>query len=235
MTDGKNGVYTLLSDNRVKSLTQYNLTARSMKSITDIIPTGSIIPVCTINNPDRAVPLARTLYDGGIHFIEITLRTEGAFTAAQNVINDCPDVCVGIGTVTSVDQLYRAKETGAQFCVSPGITERLIRAADELNMPYLPGASTVSEVILGRELGLRHLKFFPAEMSGGIRMLKVFREIFPGTSFCPTGGVDEKNADAYLQLENVFSIGGSWLAPPEKIDTADWESIKQVIQLIACK
>ena len=206
-----------------------------MKSITDIIPTGSIIPVCTINNPDRAVPLARTFQDCGIHFIEITLRTEGAFTAAQNVINECPDMHVGIGTVTSVDQLYRAKETGARFCISPGMTERLVRAAHELNLPYLPGVGTVSEVMSARELGLLHLKFFPAEMSGGIRMLNIFRQLFPGTSFCPTGGVDEKNAGAYLQLENVFSIGGSWLAPAEKIDNADWESIKNTIQRIARK
>ena len=200
MTDGKNGVYTLLSDNRVKSSTQYNLTACSMKYITDIIPAGSIIPVCTVNDPGKAVPLAQTLQACGINFIEITLRAEGAFTAAQNVIDECPDMLVGIGTITEVEQLRRAKKTGAQFCVSPGMTERLIRTADELNLPYLPGVSTISEVMFARELGLRHLKFFPAELSGGIRTLKVFRELFPETSFCPTGGLDENNAKDYLQL-----------------------------------
>ena len=204
-----------------------------MKSITDIIPAGSIIPVCTVNDPGMAVPLAQTLQDCGINFIEITLRTGGAFAAAQNVIDECPDMYAGIGTVTEADQLRRAKEAGAHFCVSPGMTERLVRTAEELNLPYLPGVSTVSEVIFAGELGLRHLKFFPAEMSGGIRMLKVFREIFPGISFCPTGGLDENNANDYLQLQNVFCIGGSWLAPAQKIDAADWEGIKKAIQRIA--
>ena len=202
----------------------------SIKSIADIIPTGSIIPVCTIDNPDRAAALARTLQDCNIHIIEITLRTEGAFTVAENVINECPDVRVGIGTVTSTEQLNRAKETGAEFCVSPGLSERLVRTAEELDLPYLPGISTVSEVMAARELGLRYLKFFPAEAAGGTRTLGMFRELFPETRFCPTGGINEKNAEAYLRLENVFCIGGSWLAPPEKIEAADWEGIRKAIR-----
>ncbi|MCY4362170.1 MAG: bifunctional 4-hydroxy-2-oxoglutarate aldolase/2-dehydro-3-deoxy-phosphogluconate aldolase [Gammaproteobacteria bacterium] len=199
-----------------------------MASITDIIPAGSILPVCTINNPDRAVPLARTLQDCGIHFIEITLRTESAFTAAENVINECPGMHVGIGTVTSVEQLQRAKEAGAQFCVSPGMTERLVNTAGKLDMPYLPGVSTVSEVMAAREMGLGYLKFFPAESAGGIGALRMFRELFPDVRFCPTGGLNENNAADYLRLDNVFCIGGSWLVPPEKIEAADWEGIKKI-------
>ena len=202
----------------------------SMKSVPDIIPTGSIIPVCTIDNPDRAAPLARTLQDCGIHFIEITLRTEGAFTAAENVINECPDMKVGIGTVTAVEQLHRAKETGAQFCVSPGMTERLVDTAGRLKMPYLPGVCTVSEVMAAREMGLGYLKFFPAESAGGIGTLRVFHELFPGTRFCPTGGLNENNAGDYLQLDNVFCIGGSWLAPAELVEAADWRGIEKIIR-----
>ena len=201
----------------------------SMKSIPDIIPTGSIIPVCTIDNPDRAVPLARTLLDGGIRFIEITLRTERAFTAAENVINECPGMKVGIGTVTSVDQLHQVQEIGAQFCVSPGMTERLVNTAGQLKLPYLPGVSTVSEVMAAREMGLGYLKFFPAESAGGVGTLRVFHELFPGTRFCPTGGLNENNAGDYLRLDNVFCLGGSWLAPPDKINAADWEGIKKTI------
>ena len=196
-----------------------------IKSIKDIIPAGSIIPVCTIDNPDRAVPLARTLQDCSIHVIEITLRTEGAFTAAENVINECPGMHVGIGTVTSVEQLHRAKETGAKFCVSPGMTERLVNTAGQLEMPYLPGVSTVSEVMAAREMGLHYLKFFPAESAGGIRILRMFRELFPDTRFCPTGCLNETNAADYLHQDNVFCIGGSWLAPRDRIDAADWAGI----------
>ena len=208
---------------------------QGMKSIADIIPTGSIVPVCTIDNPDRAVPLAHTLRDCGIHVIEITLRTERAFTAAENVLNECPDMCVGIGTITSAEQLQRAKEMGAHFCVSPGMTERLVRRAKELDLPYLPGTSTVSDVMASQELGLRYLKFFPAEATGGTRTLGMFRELFPETRFCPTGGINENNAEAYLRLENVFCIGGSWLAPPDKIEAADWEGIEKTIQLLPYK
>ncbi len=200
-----------------------------MKSITDIIPTGSIIPACTVSDPDRAVPLARTLQGCGINFIEITLRTEGGFAAAQNIISECPEMLVGIGTVTEVNQLRRAKEAGARFCVSPGMTERLVRTAGELDLPYLPGVSTVSEVMFARELGLRYLKFFPAELSGGIKTLGIFRELFPEVGFCPTGGLNENNVKDYLQLENVFCIGGSWLASQEKIEAADWRGIEKTI------
>ena len=200
-----------------------------MKSIPDIIPAGSIIPVCTIDNPERAVPLALTLQDCGIHLIEITLRTEGALSAAENVINQCPDIVVGIGTVTTTAQLDQAQEIGAQFCVSPGMTERLVRKAGQLKLPYLPGVSSVSEVMAAREMGLRYLKFFPAEPAGGIRTLGMFRELFPETRFCPTGGLNENNAGDYLQLENVFCIGGSWLAPAKLVDAADWDSLKKTI------
>ena len=203
-----------------------------MKSIADIIPTGSIVPVCTIDDPDRAVPLARTLQDCGIHIIEITLRTKRAFTAAENVLNECPDMCVGIGTITSAEQLQRAKETGAQFCVSPGLTERLVHTAQQLEMPYLPGISTVSEVMAARELGLNHLKFFPAEAAGGVKTLGIFRELFPDTLFCPTGGVNEDNRAYYLRMENVFCIGGSWPATRERIQAADWEAIRMELRRV---
>ncbi len=200
-----------------------------MKSIPDIIPAGSIIPVCTIDNPERAVPLALTLQDCGIHVIEITLRTQGAFTAAENVINGCPDIAVGIGTVTATDQLDQAQQIGAQFCVSPGMTERLVNKAGQLKLPYLPGVSSVSEVMAAREMGLGYLKFFPAESAGGIGTLRVFHELFPGTRFCPTGGLNENNAGDYLRLDNVFCLGGSWLAPRKMIDAGDWEGIKKTI------
>ena len=202
----------------------------NLKFITDIIPSGSVIPVCTIDNPDRAVPLARTLHDCGIRVIEITLRTEGAFTAAEKVLNEYPDLCVGIGTATSVEQLHRAGQIGAHFCVSPGLTERLVLTAQQLAIPYLPGISTVSEVMFARELGLRYLKFFPAEASGGINTLGIFQELFPDLLFCSTGGINEDNFKQYRRLHNVFCIGGSWLASRQRIDTGDWEGIRKAIR-----
>ena len=203
-----------------------------IKSIKDIIPAGSIIPVCTIDNPERAAPLARVLQDCGIHVIEITLRTPGAVAAVENVMKECPDMCIGIGTVTSVEQLHQAKELGAQFCVSPGMTERLVNTAGKLEMPYLPGVSTVSEVMAARELGLNHLKFFPAEAAGGVKALGMFGELFPDTLFCPTGGINKDNHADYLRQDNVFCIGGSWLAPRAWIDAVDWNSIKNNVEIV---
>ncbi len=200
-----------------------------MKSIADIIPAGGIIPVCTIDDPERAAPLARTLQDCGIGIMEITLRTEGAVTAAKNARQACPEMSVGIGTVTSVEQLRQAKQVGAHFCVSPGLTEHLTHAAQQLALPYLPGVCTVSEVMVARELGLHYLKFFPAEAAGGTKTLAMFRELFPDTCFCPTGGINASNYKDYLSLDNVFCIGGSWLAPREQVDTGDWEGVKNAI------
>ena len=203
-----------------------------MKSIQDIIPASRIIPVCTIDNPDRAVPLARTLLDCGIGVIEITLRTDGALSAAEHVLKDCPNICVGIGTVVAAEQLQRAKEIGAQFCVSPGLSEHLVTAAQQLQMPYLPGISTVSEVMAARELRLDHLKFFPAESAGGVKTLGIFRELFPDMLFCPTGGINADNHADYLCLENVFCVGGSWLATRKRIEAGDWDAIRTEIRRV---
>jgi len=203
-----------------------------MKSITDIIPGGSILPVCTFHDREKAIPLARTLKDSGINIIEITLRTENAFAIAEEIIKDCKDMQVGIGTIADAGQLYHAKEIGAQFCVSPGMTERLVITADELQLPYLPGVSTVSEVMIARESGLRHFKFFPAELSGGEEMLSLFRQLFPDVLFCPTGGVNQHNYSNYLNMTNVFCVGGSWITPEKDIESGNWQHIAELIRQI---
>ena len=113
------------------------------------------------------------------------------------------------------------------------MTERLVNTAGQLEMPYLPGVSTVSEVMAAREMGLRYLKFFPAESAGGVRTLRMFRELFPDTRFCPTGGLNETNAADYLHQDNVFCIGGSWLALRDRIDAADWAGITGKIRTVA--
>ena len=120
-------------------------------------------------------------------------------------------MAVGIGTVTATAQLHRARQIGAHFCFSPGLSERLVGTAQQLALPYLPGVSTVSEVMRAWELGLYYLKFFPAQAAGGTKTLTLFRELFPDTRFCPTGGINADNCDDYLRQDNVFCVGGSWL------------------------
>jgi 2-dehydro-3-deoxyphosphogluconate aldolase/(4S)-4-hydroxy-2-oxoglutarate aldolase len=184
-----------------------------------------IIPVLTIEALDDAVPLARALVKGGIAVLEITLRSEVALEALRRVRDGVADATVGIGTVVQAEDLERAQAAGAMFAVSPGLTLELARKAALLDLPYLPGVATASEVLAARAEGLTTLKFFPAEPAGGIRALEAFRPVFPDVAFCPTGGVTADNFRRYLALSNVVAVGGSWLAPPEDVLSKEWPAI----------
>lgn len=197
------------------------------KTIRQIIPADSVIPVLTINKLEHAVPLAQTLTRAGINILEVTLRTACARDAAAAIIAAMPDLIVGIGTVTSVAELKACKQLGVQFAVSPGLSETLCSAAATFDIPYLPGVQTTSEVMRGRELDFELLKFFPAKSSGGIEKLQQFGALFPDTRFCPTGGITETDFETYLQQPNVHCVGASWIAPTALIDAAVWSAIEQ--------
>jgi 2-dehydro-3-deoxyphosphogluconate aldolase / (4S)-4-hydroxy-2-oxoglutarate aldolase len=184
-----------------------------------------IIPVITIDRAADAVPLARALARGGLHVIEVTLRTPEAPAAIAAIARDVPEVVVGAGTVLRAADVTRAREAGATFLVSPGLTAEIAAAAIATGLPYLPGCVTPSEIMAARELGLSLLKFFPAEPSGGIAALRHFAPVFAGIAFCPTGGVNQSNAAEYLALPNVPMVGGSWMAPSELVAAGDWAQI----------
>jgi 2-dehydro-3-deoxyphosphogluconate aldolase/(4S)-4-hydroxy-2-oxoglutarate aldolase len=136
-------------------------------------------------------------------------------------------VVVGAGTVLRAADVSRARESGAKFLVSPGLTEELASAGLATGLPYIPGAITPSEIMAAREFGFSLLKFFPAEPSGGIAALKHYAPVFAGIVFCPTGGVNDGNAKDYLALPNVPMVGGAWMAPPELIRNGDWDGIAE--------
>jgi 2-dehydro-3-deoxyphosphogluconate aldolase/(4S)-4-hydroxy-2-oxoglutarate aldolase len=186
-----------------------------------------VIPVVTIERAADAVPLVRALAKGGLDCIEVTLRTPDAPAAIAAIARDVPEVIVGAGTVLRAADVTRAREAGAKFLVSPGLTHELASAGLATGLPYLPGAVTCSEIMMARELGFSLLKFFPAEPSGGTAALKALAPVFAGIAFCPTGGVNEANAAEYLKLPNVPMIGGAWMAPPEAIRTGDWAGITE--------
>lgn len=196
-----------------------------MVSIENIVGQTPVIPVLTITRAEDAVPLAKALVEGGLKVLEITLRTAAALGAIEAIAHDVPHAIVGAGTVTTPDDLRRAGDAGAQFAVSPGLTEQL---AGDTSLPLLPGVATASEIMRGRELGFTRFKFFPAESSGGIAALKAFAGPFADIRFCPTGGVTAKTAPDYLALANVMCVGGSWMAPQSVIDTRDWGSIAKL-------
>lgn len=187
--------------------------------------TLKLVPVVMIHDYRHAVPLARALLAGGIGAIEITLRTPAAWDAAAAIHAEVPEIALGIGTITHPDQLARAVALGAEFTVSPGSTPALRAAARAHRTEYLPGVATVSEMMAALEDGFSTLKFFPAEVAGGIAALKSVAALFETAVFCPTGGVSESNLRAYLDLPNVAAVGGSWLAPRDPVEAGDWAAI----------
>ncbi|HEX4183280.1 MAG TPA: bifunctional 4-hydroxy-2-oxoglutarate aldolase/2-dehydro-3-deoxy-phosphogluconate aldolase [Caulobacteraceae bacterium] len=191
----------------------------------DIVRAGPVIAVLTIERAADAVPLAGALLAGGVTVLEVTLRTGEALAAIQAIAAEVPEAIVGAGTVLNPKDLQRAEAAGARFIVSPGLTEPLLRAAEDSPLPYLPGVSTVSEVMTGLDAGLNEFKFFPAEATGGSAFLKALHSPLPHCRFCPTGGVTAEAARAYLALPNVPCVGGGWIAPPRSILAGNWEHI----------
>jgi 2-dehydro-3-deoxyphosphogluconate aldolase/(4S)-4-hydroxy-2-oxoglutarate aldolase len=186
-----------------------------------------VIPVVTIERAADAVPLARALAKGGLAVIEVTLRTPDAPAAIAAIVRDVPDVVVGAGTVLRAADVTRARDAGAKFLVSPGLTEELASAGLASGLPYIPGAVTPSEVMAARELGFSLLKFFPAEAFGGIAALRHFAPVFAGIAFCPTGGVNDGNVAEFLKLPNVPMVGGAWMAPAELMRAGNWDAIAE--------
>lgn len=186
---------------------------------------AAVVPVLTIDRAEDAVPLARALVEGGLEAIEVTLRTAAAIEAIRRIRLELPSALVGAGTVLTPEHGRRAIGAGAKFIVSPGMTPRLIEAAQSWPVPFLPGAVTASEAMALSDLGYSVLKFFPAEQCGGAATLKSLAAPLAGLAFCPTGGIDAAKAKDYLALPNVAAVGGSWMAPGKLVAARDWDAI----------
>lgn len=192
-----------------------------------------VIPVLKLDDPEKAAPLARALAKAGLPLIEITLRTPAALEAIRRAAAEVPQAVVGAGTVLAPKQFEEAAEAGARFVVSPGLTPALAAAAAGHETPFLPGAATASEAMAARELGFSFLKFFPAEVSGGAAFLQALVSPLPDIRFCPTGGIGEGNARAYLGLPNVACVGGSWVAPDSAVREGRWDEIERLARAAA--
>jgi 2-dehydro-3-deoxyphosphogluconate aldolase/(4S)-4-hydroxy-2-oxoglutarate aldolase len=185
----------------------------------------SVIPVVTLHRIEDAVPLAEALLEGGLGTIEVTLRTPHSLAAISAIARALPAAMVGAGTVLRTADITAARNAGARFLVSPGLTPDLAAAGIASGLPYLPGAVTPSEILAARELNFTFLKFFPAREAGGPALLRAYAPVFQGIAFCPTGGVTEDNAAEYLALPNVPVVGGTWIAPHAAIEARDWPGI----------
>jgi len=187
-----------------------------------------ILPVIVINDLDHAVPLAQALVAGGIPFLEVTLRTEQGLEAIKLIKQEVPEACVGAGTVINERQFELCLDMGAEFLISPGITKTLAHYAEDSPVPFVPGIDNESNDMLAMEHNIREVKFFPAEQAGGIPMLKALSAPFPELSFCPTGGINADNAGAYLALDSVMAVGGSWICPNSLIQEKQWTEITRL-------
>jgi 2-dehydro-3-deoxyphosphogluconate aldolase/(4S)-4-hydroxy-2-oxoglutarate aldolase len=196
-------------------------------TVLEIMRSASVIPVIAIDDPEHAVPLAKALVAGGIRVLEVTLRTPHGL-AAIRAMAQVEGAIVGVGTLTQPEEFAAARDAGAVFGVSPGLTPALIEAARTSGLPLLPGVMTPSEVMAAREAGFRELKLFPAVPAGGVGMLSALAGPLPDVTFCPTGGISPATAPQFLALKNVACVGGSWLTPKETIWAGDWDRITEL-------
>lgn len=197
-------------------------------NIRTLLSLSPVIPVLTIEKVEHAVPLARALCAGGLRVLEVTLRTSACLPAIEAMRAGAPEAVVGVGTLTRPEDFAAAENAGAQFGVSPGLTDDLAGAASSVKFPLLPGVMTPSELIAGVNWGYGAFKLFPAQQAGGVSMLKALAGPFPEVVFCPTGGVTRASAPEFLALKNVACVGGSWVAPSDAIASGDWNKIEEL-------
>lgn len=195
-----------------------------------VMKTSPIVPVIVVDKVDEAIDLAKALSDGGISIMEITLRTKAGLEAIEKISKEMPSMLVGAGTVCDVSDYRNAINAGSKFIFSPGITSSLINESKNQDIPFIPGVSSASEIMLAKENNLSHCKLFPASLVGGVDMLKAFNGPFPNIKFCPTGGVNINNMNEFLALDNVLCIGGSWIASSKLVKEKKFNEITKLAQ-----
>ena len=184
----------------------------AQNNIREILAKHPLIPVVTFHSLEEISPVIEKLLGKNIHCVEITLRTEIAFDAIKEVITEYGDVMdVGIARVINTAQIEKAKEIGVDFIVSPGIQYSLFKSLEQSHIAFIPGVATPSEILQGLDQGWDTFKFFPANLFGAQGAMKAYGQLFPEVKFCPTGGITADTCQFYLDLDNVISVGGSWM------------------------
>ncbi|HEY9575221.1 MAG TPA: bifunctional 4-hydroxy-2-oxoglutarate aldolase/2-dehydro-3-deoxy-phosphogluconate aldolase [Lachnospiraceae bacterium] len=196
------------------------------KTVEERIEKEGLLPVVVIENPADGIPLAETLKKANIHAIEITLRTKGALEAIKAIADHCSDILVGAGTVLNIKQAKEAIACGAKFIVSPGFDTSLVNWCIENDVAVFPGCVTPGELMMAYNMGLRIVKFFPANLYGGIKGLTTLATVFTDMRFMPTGGITIENIKDYIEKDFVSAVGGSWICKKEDINGHRWERIE---------
>jgi 2-dehydro-3-deoxyphosphogluconate aldolase/(4S)-4-hydroxy-2-oxoglutarate aldolase len=191
----------------------------------ELLARQPILPIMTVRSVDAGLKIAESLLSGGLAVMEITLRTEEGAAAIRAIRDRCPEMRIGAGTLLRPDDFTRAEAAGAQFGVSPGLNTALAEAGAKAALPFLPGVQTASEVMTAVSYGFKTLKFYPARAAGGPAVLADFASIFPEVLFVPTGKVGRADVGEYLALKNVLAVGGSWVAPADRVAAGDWRAV----------
>ena len=197
-------------------------------SLTDRLHQLRLLPVIALNRAEQAEPLGQTLLAAGLPAAEITFRTPVAAEAIRRLRAAFPELLIAAGTILTPAQVDAALAAGADFIVSPGLNPTTVRHCQQQGIPIIPGVNNPSQVEQALELGLSTLKFFPAEASGGIAMLKALSAVYP-VQFMPTGGISPANVEKYLALPSVIACGGTWMVPNDLIDQGDWSTLTTLI------
>lgn len=201
-----------------------------MNPVLEKIQKLGIVPVVVLNDAKDASPLAKALCEGGLPCAEVTFRTEAAEEAIKIMSQEFPEMLVGAGTVLTTDQVDRAVAAGAKFIVSPGLNPKIVRYCTERNIPITPGTCNPSDVELAIELGLEVVKFFPAEASGGLEMIKAMSAPYTNVRFMPTGGINQKNLTTYLDFPKIIACGGSWMVSGDLIKEGNFDKIRELTE-----
>ncbi|WP_299573798.1 bifunctional 4-hydroxy-2-oxoglutarate aldolase/2-dehydro-3-deoxy-phosphogluconate aldolase [uncultured Shewanella sp.] len=200
-----------------------------MPTLNEKLSQLKVIPVIAIEKADDAIPLGKALVENGMNCAEVTYRTACASQAIRNMREAFPDMLIGAGTILTTEQVDDAIDSGVDFIVSPGFNPKIVQYCLDKNIPMIPGVNNPSLVEQAMEMGLKTVKFFPAEPSGGIPMLKALTAVYP-VSFMPTGGVSLANVDKYLAIPAVLACGGTWMLPPKMIADGQWDEIGRLVK-----
>ena len=187
-----------------------------------------VVPVVVLDKAEDAIPTANAMAAGGVDTMEITFRTACAPEAIKAVAENCPDVLVGAGTIINVEQAKLAVEMGAKFIVSPGFSDEVVAWCVENDIPVAPGCVTPTEIMGALKYGLKMVKFFPANVYGGLNAMKNLSAPFVGLKFLPTGGVNTANIKEYIDAPFIHAVGGSWVCPKAEIAAGNWDKITQL-------
>lgn len=204
------------------------MTKLSKDNFSAMLRAARVLPILTVRDVSQAVRAAEALAAGGLTVMEITLRTDVAVAAIRAIRNEVPGVIIGAGTLLKRGDFARAEDAGAQFAVSPGLTDELAQDAIQSPLPFLPGVQTAANVMRAVGYGFRELKFYPARAAGGVDVLVDFSSIFPQVGWCPTGKIGRDDVAGYLALPSVLCCGGSWVAPQDMQSREDWQGITRL-------